>query len=115
MDLFAHGLWGGIMAKTANKKQITKKPISLKWFIFWNIIPDIFTFTILFTWFLGSILVGYGSFANLPHYQITEPMSQNTHLIINLTYWLYNFSHSLVVFLAVFAIAFLRKKSQLLP
>ena len=110
MDFIAHGLWGGIIAKTANKHQITKKPAPIHWFVFWSIIPDIFTFTILFAWFFGSILAGYGSFANLSHYQITEPMPQNTHLIINLTHWLYNFSHSLVVFLAVFAIVFLKKR-----
>ncbi|TSC53864.1 MAG: hypothetical protein LiPW39_15 [Parcubacteria group bacterium LiPW_39] len=110
MDLFAHGLWGGIIAKVAKNKKFTTQPFKAKWFVFWSIIPDVFTFTILFTWFLGSILAGYGSFANLSHYQMTEPMSQDTYLIFRLTNWLYNFSHSLVIFLAIFAIAFLKKR-----
>ncbi|OGZ34733.1 MAG: hypothetical protein A2174_02215 [Candidatus Portnoybacteria bacterium RBG_13_41_18] len=113
MDLISHGLWGGIITKAANKRKFTKKPIKVRWFIFWSIVPDVFTFTIIFMWFFGSILAGFGSLASLPHYQITEPMPENTHLIINLTHWLYNFSHSLVVFLAVFSITSLRKRGAL--
>lgn len=110
MDLFSHGLWGGIIAKTANKNHLTKKPIRMRWFIFWSIIPDFFTFTILFVWFLGSIMAGYATFSDLPHYQITEPMAEDTYLIMRLTHWLYNFSHSLVVFVIFFALAFWRMK-----
>jgi len=112
MDFLAHGLWGGIVVKAVNKHRITKKPIRLRWFVFWSIIPDIFTFTILFLWFLGSILAGYSTLAALPHYQIVEPMPSDTYLIMRLTNWLYNFSHSLIIFFAIFVIAtvFLKKK-----
>ena len=110
MDILAHGLWSGIIAKTANKHGLNKKPLKIRRFIFWSIFPDIFTFTFIFVWFFGSILLGYGTLANLPHYQITEPMPQNTYFVLQITHWLYNFSHSLVIFLAVFAVASLKKK-----
>jgi len=105
MDFIAHGLWGGALAKAANKNNLTKKPIRIRWFVFWSIIPDFFTFTLLTVWFFGSILGGYATLANLPHFQISEPMPQDTYLILRLTNWFYNFSHSLVVFFAIFAIA----------
>jgi len=110
MDVIAHGLWGGIIAKTANKHKLTKKPVKISWFIFWSILPDIFTFTFLVAWFLGSILLGFGTLANLPHFQVSEPMPQDTYFVVQLTHWLYNFSHSLIIFLVVFAVVSLRKK-----
>ena len=111
MEILAHGLWGGLAAKATNLKKTTKKKISLRWFIFWNIIPDIFTFSLIFFWFVNNVLLGYGSFENLPHYQITEPMPEGIYLVAQMTNWLYNFSHSLVIFVIILALVFsFRKK-----
>lgn len=111
MDLFAHGLWGGIIAKAANKHKITKNPVKLRWFIFWSVAPDIFGFAILFAWLFGSLLfVGDFTFKDLPHPDAMEPMPQDTLFIFRLTNFLYNLSHSLFVFFVAFAIASFKKK-----
>lgn len=107
MDILAYGLWAGLTVKAVNKKDLAKKRIKLGWFIFWSIMPDIFTFTLIFFWFAGSILLGYGSLKNLPHFQIIEPMPEGTYLVAQITSWLYNFSHSLVIFVIIFALVFL--------
>lgn len=111
MDFLAHGLWAGIIGQVANNKKITKKPLKIKWFVFWSIIPDFFAFSTLFIWLFGNLLLSGFDLAKLPHPSGMEPAVQNNLLIFRLTNFLYNSSHSLIIFLMVAGlVAFFRKR-----
>ena len=105
MDIFAHGLWAGAAYKAVNKK--AKKPLNVWLAGFWGIFPDLFAFTIGFTWLFGSIIFGDMSFADLPRPEAVEPAPQDTLPIFRLTSLLYSMSHSAIVFLIVFGVVFL--------
>lgn len=110
MDFFSHGLWGGIIAKAANKHKITQKPVSVFWFVFWSVIPDFFSFAVLLIWLFYGLLAGTISLAGLPHPNAMEPMSGDTFFIFRFTNFLYNSSHSLIVFFIIFALVSWKKK-----
>src|SRR3989344_3746730 len=101
MDIFAHGLWTGAGYKIVNKK--IKKPLNVKWAVFWGIFPDLFAFTIFFVWAFWELSYGGLSFSDLPHPDAIEPSPVNTLPINHLTSLLYSLSHSLIIFLIVSA------------
>lgn len=105
MDIFAHGLWTGAAYKLANKK--TAKPLNVKLAIFFGVLPDLFAFAIPFVWFVFNFIVGSINFSNLPRPENMEPAPHDTLPIINLTHLLYSFSHSLIIFLIIFSLAYL--------
>ena len=90
MDIISHGLWGGIAFGRTSKKSF--------WLSFlFGMGPDLLAFTP----FAILILLGM---AKLPDFT-REPPDPNS--IPNYVYQLYNFSHSLIVFAALFAILWL--------
>lgn len=105
MDIFAHGLWAGAAYKAVNKK--TEKPFNIKMAAFWGIFPDLFAFTIPFVWLFGNLIFGSMGFSDIPRPDSVEPTPQDTLPIFRLTSMLYSVSHSAIIFLIVFGIAYL--------
>ena len=106
MDIFAHALWAGAGATKLNdsleKKQ--KPKISIWWSGFWGVFPDFFAFsipTILSAW---AVIVGGKSFSEISHH---GPHIANTAPGFDLAWYLYQYSHSLIIFLIVFGIVWL--------
>ena len=103
MDVFAHGLWGGAAFAAINKK--IKKPLSMRWAAAFSVFPDVFAFAPMFIWMFWSFASGSLSFADMPHPDDLEPAQQDTLFIFQFTAQLYQLTHSIIVFFAVFAIA----------
>jgi hypothetical protein len=85
MDIFAHGLWATAAARGANRK--IGKRIHLVWAAFFGVFPDLFAFTIPFV----AIVTGH------------PPQ-------VDLAWKLYQISHSLFVFSAVFGLVWLIRR-----
>jgi hypothetical protein len=98
MDVVSHGLWGaGIFGRK-----------SKKYFLFAFLIgvaPDVFSFGILL---ITNIL----SITKRPDWQSGPPPMEDIPHFINP---LYNFTHSLVIFSAVFLLIFLTRKKPFWP
>lgn len=101
MDIVAHGLWTGAAAKIVNQKK--QKPLNLKWAVFWGVFPDLFAFTVLFSWFFLNLAFRNFDLASLPgpRPDLAAQLSTGGQKIFALTTYLYSVGHSLVVF-AVF-------------
>lgn len=108
MDVFAHGLWAGAAAKAANKSSAIagkiKRPLKVWQAVFWGIFPDLFAFTLPFAWMFWNIAFGNLSFSDFPRPENVEPAARDTLLVFNLTAYLYNISHSLIIFVLIFAL-----------
>lgn len=102
MDIFAHGLWSNLAGGYYNLKNEKKEKINKFWAVFWGIFPDLFAFSPIFIW---SILNKY----NIKPENF-EPSNPDTLFINNLTHFLYNISHSLIVFVFILGIIFFIKK-----
>ena len=106
MDIFAHALWTSAGAKKLNEIEEKKgKPkISITWSAFWGIFPDLFAFSIPTVLTLYTLLVGTTTFQQLiargPHLQ---PENQ----VFDLAHNLYQYSHSLIIFIVVFGLVWL--------
>lgn len=110
MDIFSHAFWTYAAAKTANYK--IKKPLNAGLAAFYGIFPDLFSFSVPFIWAILSIISGNstpsGLFPKPPH---DQPFDNNANPIFLFTHTLYNFSHSIPIFLIIFAFVwFWRKK-----
>jgi hypothetical protein len=93
MDIFAHGLWTAAAATGANRKLHTK--IRAGWAAFWGVFPDLFAFTLPFCVLVWQKISGPAQAGprHIPH--------------LPLAWQLYQISHSLVTFSAVFGIVWL--------
>jgi len=95
MDIFAHTLWANALARGANKiSEKKKKPlkINLFWAGFFGVFPDLFAFSIPFVIrFYNSIFHGAQFF-------------DRTGGGFDIAHYLYNYSHSLVIWAVVFLI-----------
>ncbi|MDO8572266.1 MAG: hypothetical protein Q7S11_00680 [bacterium] len=115
MDIFSHGLWAGAAAQAINTgekaQRFTKRRVSGRWAFFWGIFPDLFAFTIPFVWMVGQIAIGNGVWEGFhpPH----EPVQGNSIPFLALTSLLYNFSHSIPIFLLLFTLAYVILKRPL--
>ena len=104
MDVLAHTLWANAGAKKLNNslKRKNKPPISIRWASFWGVFPDIFAFGLPVFLSIFSILRGYSTFNDFSHHgQLDNYGLSNV---------LYNYSHSLIIFLVVFSIVSLITK-----
>ena len=100
MDIISHGLWGATAANIADKK-INKK-ISPWWATFWGVFPDLFAFTIPFLWLMLKLVEG-GS--DIPNIRGAE-LQPDSPWVFHIATTLYNYSHSMIVFLAVFGLVY---------
>lgn len=90
MDIISHGLWGGVAFGRKSKRN------------FWTafaigMLPDLIAFT-------GPFLTNLFGITQGPHYSDGRPDGASIPAYV---YQLYSFSHSLVIFAAVFAIAWI--------
>ncbi|MBI4991976.1 MAG: hypothetical protein HZB99_02050 [Candidatus Harrisonbacteria bacterium] len=101
MDIFSHALWSGGIYKAISLPP--RKKLKILWAVFFGVAPDLFSFGILFIenlFFRGLFRPEFASGehglngAFVPHYVFT----------------LYNYTHSLIVFLAVFLLIWLIRR-----
>lgn len=93
MDVVAHGLW--TMAAASGARTKLKRPISLGWAVFWGVFPDLFSFAI-------PAVVRLWWFASRTPHTLLPQAGGAQHF--QFVWQLYNGSHSLVIFAAVFGI-----------
>ena len=102
MDILAHTLWTNAGARGVNKLRAKKgKPriFHVGWTAFWGVVPDFFAFTAPFVIALWNIVFGDATFGN---------MRSNMDVGgFDLAAYLYQYSHSLVVFAGVFLLVWL--------
>jgi hypothetical protein len=97
MDILAHGLWAAAASKGAGRKLPSR--IRTGWAVWWGVFPDLFAFTIPMAvrtwqwWSDPSRLPAPGARHGMPR--------------MSLAWDLYQFSHSLFVFAAVFGLVWL--------
>lgn len=91
MDIISHGLWGGIA--------VGRKNIRSYWLaFFFGVMPDLFSFGIFtIATFLGL--------SHTPAWQNGEPPSPSA--IPQYVFNLYNVTHSMVIFLLIFALVWI--------
>lgn len=98
MDILAHTLWANAGARGANKlaeKKENKFRIHVGWTGFWGVFPDFFAFTIPFVLAFYKIIFGGESFLTI----------RNHHGVsgaFDIASYLYQFSHSIVIWALVF-------------
>lgn len=106
MDILSHALWGWLYTKFANKN--IKKKWNTKLTILFSIFPDIASFIPLTTWITVSLFFGPLTFIDILNiHHITGFTEISNQIIQNITESLYQISHSLFAFIAVFLICYL--------
>lgn len=105
MDILAHGLWAAIAAKAANKKlqeRSEKRRVSVGWMAWWGVFPDLFAFTIPFSVLILNLVTGEVGFSDFPRPENVEPVHNGVAKAFSIAPYLYNISHSAVIFVVVF-------------
>lgn len=105
MDIVSHGIWAGLATKTANNK--LKKRLNPPLAFFFGVFPDLFAFTLPFIFLLWNLIFNGANISDLQHSHSMEGTPQDSMLLNNLTFNLYNLSHSFIIFILVFLIVFL--------
>jgi hypothetical protein len=112
MDILAHALWTNYSTKTANrklkknKKKIYVKPLEAA---AWGVFPDFFAFGITMGISIFKIIENYMN--NGAPLSLGGRMGFMDPTSLNLSHALYDYSHSLVIFLVVFiAVWAIRRK-----
>ncbi len=100
MDILAHTLWANAGARAGNKlaeKKGGKFRVNIGWTAFWGVFPDLFAFTIPFATALYQMTFGGTSFSAIrDHHGLVGGFDIATYL--------YQFSHSLVIWALVFVL-----------
>lgn len=108
MDVLAHTLWTNAGARAGNKlaeKKGKKFHLHVGWTAFWGVIPDFFAFIIPFIVTLYGVVFGDQSFASM--------RPSGAPIGFDLASYLYQFSHSLVVWAFAFcAVWFFSKRPR---
>ena len=103
MDIFAHALWTNAAARGANavaEKKNKKLNINAGWAAFWGVFPDLFAFTIPAVYTFYRVIFGEIPISSFRDHH--TPMAG-----FNIEHGLYQYSHSLVVWLVVFLIVWI--------
>ncbi len=103
MDIISHGLWAGIGTKIANRKNKSLK-LSFKLAFFWGMFPDLFAFTFPFLRMVWNYAIRGSTFTDLRHHYGAQPpwWATDHYPILGIASYLYNLSHSLIIFGIVF-------------
>ena len=104
MDILAHGLWSAAAAKTVNPR--LEKPLRLRWFVLWGVFPDLFAFSPRVVAMIWLRFVMGTPPSRLP----VGPGPDDGQPFLLRPWDLYQLSHSLVVFAAVFALVWLVRR-----
>lgn len=108
MDIISHGLWGAAAAKGLNIKiKNSGNKVNLKAAMFWGMFPDLFAFTVPFILIFYGFIFGNGNKFYAPRIDEIEPASKDTQTVFKIAHFLYNISHSAIVFIIIFAVIFL--------
>jgi hypothetical protein len=99
MDILAHTLWTNAAARGANAAA-KKNRVHVGWAAFWGVFPDFFAFTIPFVISLWGLLSGTAT--EFPSHRNTEGF--------NIAGYLYQYSHSMVVWAVVFIVVWVVRK-----
>lgn len=112
MDIFSHGLWAGVAYRAANnrRKRQGRQRLSVWWAMFWGVFPDLFAFTIPFGVLAFDLFSGRLTFGDLPGPHLEEPSAAAGLPLMRLASSLYNVSHSVPTFLAVFFLVWLIRR-----
>ncbi len=97
MDIVSHGLWGGVAAGRASKK-------NYKLAFLFGVLPDLISFVPQFVYMVLS--------PEAAHFKGGPP---DPATILPLTYALYNITHSLVIFSILFALVWFVRQKPLIP
>ena len=55
MDTLAHGLWATAAAKANNR--FAQRKFRIGWFVFWGVLPDLFSFTPAVAWLVWQVII----------------------------------------------------------
>ncbi len=104
MDIFAHALWTSAAGITANEK--LRKPFRWPWLVLWGVSPDLGAFSPIFIlqawiWLFGDASTTPGLF---------NPALREALPVYLRPDELYHYTHSLVIFSAVFALIWLVRR-----
>ena len=105
MDTLSHGLWATAVAKGVNLK--FPKKIKLGWMALWGISPDVFSFTPVIIWMLWQIFYKGVDFSDIPRPETMPPEVLDAFFVFRLSETLYHISHSFVIFLVLFFLAWI--------
>jgi len=109
MDIFAHGLWTGVSYEAL--KRNSRRRISVSLAVFWGLIPDFFAFTIPFVYMFWNLATRGMTLGDFKSHVDIEPIA-HTFPFYDLSNALYNISHSIFVFAAIFIlVAVIRKRA----
>ncbi len=100
MDILAHTLWTNAGARGVNSLRAKKgKPalMHVGWTAFWGVFPDLFAFSATFSITIWKIISGQSS-------ATTFTQAKWATGGFDLAAYLYQYSHSFIIFLAVFLI-----------
>jgi hypothetical protein len=115
MDIFAHTLWTGGIAKTVNnsREKKGKRLLSVFWATFWGVAPDLFAFGPAFLLMFIGILAGGFHIGDIPKpdFHGVEDHPEGNFPYAYLSFALYNLSHSLVIFSLVFALVWIIRRA----
>lgn len=101
MDILAHTLWANAGARGANiltEKKGKKFKISPAWTGFFGVAPDFFAFTAPFLIWFWRIIFGPASWSDFGRHHLENSSG------FDLASYLYQWSHSLVIFAIVFVL-----------
>jgi len=104
MDILSHGLWAAAGAKGVNTSSPLRsrdKELNPYWAFFWGVFPDLFAFTIPFILLLWNIVTGHMALRDWPRPEHGEPPAGGHWPGLQLATTLYQYSHSLIIFVIV--------------
>ena len=108
MDILAHTLWAGAGAREANlcaEEKNKKFHLNVWWTAFWGVFPDLFAFTIPFSLLFYNLIFNNNSLSNFfSHPPVAEEGLNNG---FDLAHNLYQYSHSLIIFIVVFVLVWI--------
>ena len=98
MDIFAHALWTTAGARGANATVLQNKQrkFNIGWTAFWGVFPDLFAF-------------GIPMIISIPRI-IANGFNFDRSSLMGLPHEIYQYSHSLVIWLAVFLVVWVIRK-----
>lgn len=104
MDTLAHGLWATAAATAANPR--LAKPLRLRWVALWGVLPDLVAFGPRFA---VMIWLRYASDTPVAEPHIRPGLDDGQPLLLR-SWDLYQYSHSFVIFAAVFALVWIIRR-----